>query len=189
MSVIIDVSHDQLLMSWSWLGPGWCSSTGRVRFQHCADGGIILRIGANVMENNLIRVYALSVCFVTILCVAATSGIALYGIAVYISPELGLDRTTYSAYQSNDGFRSSRFFYRPPAIVAEPSSGIIRSTTDYNTDLQPPMSDEEVEELRLRQYAVILKNEKFDAMKSLLRYLIILTVSSLLFAVHWRIAR
>tara|TARA_B100002003_G_C14121899_1_gene539656 strand:- start:1727 stop:1882 length:156 start_codon:yes stop_codon:yes gene_type:complete len=51
------------------------------------------------------------------------------------------------------------------------------------------MSDEEVEELRLRQYAVILKNEKFDAMKSLLRYLIILTVSSLLFAVHWRIAR
>lgn len=149
------------------------------------------------MKNNLIKIYALAVCFVTISCIAITSGFALHKVAIYVWPELGIESHVYAAYRSTDSYRNSPHLYsvtmagyrRAVFGLNRPGLTITEQSVDQNTDPRITMTDEEVEILRISQYAELLHQTIFDATKSLLRYIIILVVCAPLFFIHWRIAK
>ena len=52
-----------------------------------------------------------------------------------------------------------------------------------------PLADEEVEQLRLESYQMLIKNHKRSAMQELIRTAIVLLVSCFLFVLHWRLIR
>jgi hypothetical protein len=149
------------------------------------------------MKNNLIKIYALAVCFVCISCIAITSGFALYQGIVYVWPEWGIDSHMYASYQSSDSFKNSPYLYSSPRMVNRRAlyemnqSGVAipAQIMPKEPETRKPMGDEEIEELRKVQYANLLDQTKFDATQSLLRYFVILVVSAPLFFIHWRIAK
>jgi hypothetical protein len=59
-------------------------------------------------------------------------------------------------------------------------------STEFDAHPTPP-SNEEVEQLRLGSYRMLIKNHKRTAMQELTRTTIVLLVSCILFFVHWRL--
>jgi len=152
------------------------------------------------MKNKLVKIYALAVCFVTISCLAITAGIAIYTAVIYAWPPLGVPSHLHSAYQSNDAYRKSPYLFRDggglnsPALYTmsgNPYDMSMRKNPALRQDqnAKAAITEEEIEEIRLEQYELLLSDTKFDALKSLLRYLIIFSIAAPLFYVHWRIAK
>jgi hypothetical protein len=147
------------------------------------------------------RIYLLAVCFVSVVCVAIMAGVGLYSVLKVAAPELTLDTHSYNAHQSLDNFKSSHFYasrLHPQALFIPGAMGVTRSMSmrqsdmliNSETDAGPtPLSDEEVEHLRLESYQMLIKNHKRSAMQELIRTAIVLLISGILFFVHWRLIR
>ena len=54
-----------------------------------------------------IRIYALAVCFVSIICVAITSGFSLYNFITLVAPEFTIEPNRLQSYSSNAVFVSA----------------------------------------------------------------------------------
>jgi hypothetical protein len=147
------------------------------------------------------RIYLLAVCFVSVVCVAITGGIGLYSLLKIVAPELTLDTHSYNAHQSLDNFKSSHFYatrFHPQALFIPGAMGVARSMPMRQSDRlknsaqqadPTPLPDDEVEQLRLDSYQMLIKNHKRSAMQELIRTAIVLLVSCVLFFLHWRLIR
>ena len=149
------------------------------------------------MKNASYKIYALAVCFVTLMCSAIIVGVVLYNLVKIAAPELTLDSHSYNAHQSIDAFRRSQFyaFSRPvPALmtnrafVARPGVPIVEAP-ETSSDESLALSDAELEELRIESYASVLRGQRRNAVQSTIRLSIFLLVSLSLFFVHWRLVK
>jgi hypothetical protein len=59
------------------------------------------------MKKSLLEIYALAVCFVTIVCFVVAIGIAIYDIIQIANPEFTMKSHEYNKHQSNDAFWKS----------------------------------------------------------------------------------
>ena len=147
------------------------------------------------------RIYLLAVCFVAVVCAAITSGMGIYSLLKTVAPEMTLDTHSYNAHQSLNNFKKSHFYAtyaHPQAFIVPGAMGVARplamqrsellSNTQPTPDLKP-LSNEEIEQLRLESYQSVIKNHKRTAVQELLRISIILLGSCMLFFVHWRLVR
>ena len=147
------------------------------------------------------RIYLLAVCFVSVVCAAITSGMGIYSLLKIVTPEITLDTHSYNAHQSLDNFKKSHFYAthaHPQAFFVPGAMGVARPLpmrrSDVITNNQPepdriPLSDEEIEQLRLESYQSVIRNHKRSATQELIRISIILVVSCTLFFVHWRLTQ
>lgn len=145
------------------------------------------------------RIYLLAVCFVSVVCAAITSGMGIHNLLKLVAPEITLDTHSYNAHQSLDNFKKSHFYAtpaHPQAFIVPGAMGFARPLPIQRSDLitsnQPephltPLSDEEIEHLRLESYQSVIRNHKRTATQELIRISIILVVSCILFFVHWRL--
>ena len=135
-----------------------------------------------------IRLYALAVCFVSLLCAAITSGFALYNLVTLAAPSLTIEPYRIQSYSSNEVFTNSQFPY--PAFGR--ASFIINEGVSQAPPVNNPyaeMSDEEITAARLSRLQAELDAHAGSARLSLLRQGIIILISSLLFFTHWRLAK
>ena len=141
------------------------------------------------------KIYVLAVCFAALICAAITTGVVLYNLVKIAAPELTLDSHSYNAHQSIDAFRRSAFHAngRPgPLLVASgqfmPGRGApLVAVPDTTGDEDQQISDDELENLRVASYEVVLHGHRRGAIQSIIRTCIILFVSLSLFFVHWRL--
>jgi hypothetical protein len=141
------------------------------------------------------RIYLLAVCFVSVVCVAITAGTGLYSLLKIAAPEFTLDTHAYNAHQSNDNFRNSHFYtgqLRPQALFIPDGMGGARRQAEVLRNSPPqadqtPLPEEEVEQLRLKSYQMLIRNHQRSAMQELIRISIVLLVSGILFFAHWRL--
>jgi hypothetical protein len=63
------------------------------------------------LKKSLLEIYALAVCFATIVCFVISLGVALYKIVEIINPEFTMNSYEYKRYQSNDAYWQSRIDY------------------------------------------------------------------------------
>jgi len=119
------------------------------------------------MKKNLLEIYALAVCFVTIVCAVCATGIGLYDLLEISKPEFTMSAYTYQRHQTNDAF------------IQDECKEIGKKK----------LSEEKKTQLRLASYERALKTEQRDAIQSLVKVLIILSLDGLLFWLHWGIAR
>jgi len=119
------------------------------------------------MKKNLLEIYALAVCFVTVVCAVFVTGIGLYDLLEISKPEFTLASHQYQRYQSNEAFYSSE-------------------CEDGN---KKKLTEEEITKKRLAAYDTALKSEQRDAVQSLVKAFIVLVLDVLVFLFHWRLAR
>lgn len=149
------------------------------------------------MKNTSYKIYALAVCFVTLMCSAIVTGVILYNLVKIAAPELTLDAHSYNAHQSIDAFRNSQFygFGRPvPALLTRGAfvgrQGLpVVGGPETGTDESPAISDDELEILRVKSYEAVLRGQRRGAVQSMIRSSIFLLVSLSLFFMHWRLVK
>jgi len=137
-----------------------------------------------------IRIYALAVCFVSIICVAITSGFASYNLITLIAPAVTIDPGRLQSYSSNEVFVRSPggYFMRGgpvPSFIGNEGIATSRQQQDPFAD----MSEDEITALRLAQRQADIDSHRSRARLSILRQGIIILISSILFFVHWRLAK
>lgn len=113
------------------------------------------------MGRSLIQVYALCVCFATLMCLVVALGVGLYDLVQIAAPEFTLQQLPY--LESNEQFLQ----YFPD-----------------KKDLPPA----EVERLRREGHRESITQERRAAMQSGVFVAILLLIDAVVFAIHWRIA-
>lgn len=118
------------------------------------------------MKKSLLEIYALAVCFVTIICFAVSLGIGLYDVLEMSAPKFTLKSADFERHQTNEAF-----------------------TRGWNEEKRKKYTEEEIDGLREASYQVALAKEKRDAAQSLIRIIIIIFIDLVLFFIHWKIAK
>lgn len=111
---------------------------------------------------SLIQLYALAVCFTTLMCFMIALGIGLHDLVQIAAPGFTLNQS--GPHQSNDLYLQ----YYPAKVDS---------------------ADDEVSRLRLQALAEALHAERRGAQQSGLFVLIVLVIDAVVFGLHWRIAR
>jgi hypothetical protein len=117
------------------------------------------------MKRTSIEVYALAVCFVTLICFVVTLGMGIYDVIRIADPGFTMSTYNYERHQSNEAFLNSWPKGKPQ-----------------------PRADE-LTTLREESYKSALRSEKRGAVQSLTMALIVLIIDMIVFAIHWLIAK
>lgn len=145
------------------------------------------------MNNGTIKIYALAVCFASLMCGAIATGFFLFNILKIVVPEATIAPDTIRYYSSNEVFRNSQFYSaRARAIPLAIAPGAIMMpplpTTNDPSDT-PKLSEEEIEKLRLQQRDAVLSSHTFRARQGIILQIIIILISLVLFIAHWKLAK
>lgn len=124
------------------------------------------------MKKSILEIYALAVCFATVVCFVVAAGIAIYNAIEIITPEFTLSAHEYNRHQSNDAFwKNCDNSY----------------DNDKKENKRPP--EEELTKRRLESYQQVIKSERRAAFQSLTKTAIVIILDIIFFVAHWRIAR
>jgi len=108
------------------------------------------------------------------LCIAISTGVALYDLVQYSVPHLTVDTYQYQMRGQLIG-RSANFGLTMDA--------------NGNTSQPAPPSEAEIAAQQEQQLAMAIERERANALRSLLQIFTILLVSVPLYIVHWRLAK
>jgi hypothetical protein len=115
------------------------------------------------MKRSLLEIYALGVCFVTLICFAIALGVGLYDVVEIVNPEFTLSDWEFEKHQTNEKFLASWSKEKPI----------------------PP--EDQVTALRKQSYAVAVEAERRSALQSLVMVAIIILIDIVIFLLHWRL--
>jgi len=118
------------------------------------------------MKKSILEIYALAVCFVTVVCAVVALGIGIYDIVEMSNPEFTLAAYQFERHQTNEAFFS-------------------RECDEQISD----QTEEQKTQQRLASYDRALKTESRNAVQSLVKIVIVLVIDICVFLIHWRIAR
>lgn len=121
-----------------------------------------------------VQVYALTVCFFTMACLAITTGLALWSGLKIAVPTLTLSKSEYRAHQSDEAYLehlSAKYSYK------------IKNDQYTLPDI------EQIPAMRERAYSELVASERHGAMNSFLFQLIIIIVDLAVYWFHWRMVR
>jgi hypothetical protein len=116
------------------------------------------------MGRSTIQIYALCVCFFSLMCFVVALGVGLYDGVQMTAPQFFLTQHHDNMYRSNENY----LIYRP--------------------DLKS-MPGPELDRLRVKEFGEAVASQRKAAVQSLVLVTIILLIDSVVFAVHWRIAK
>jgi hypothetical protein len=124
------------------------------------------------MKRSLLELYALAVCFFTVICLVIALGVGLYDLVQIAQPEFTISAQTYERHQSNEAFASRAFI-----SLIEPQT-------------VPPegASQDEITSLRQDSYQAVLRMERRQASQSATLVAIVLAIDIAIFYFHWRVA-
>lgn len=144
------------------------------------------------MKKTILEIYALAVCFATIVCATVALGIALWDVVQVTAPEFTVNNYTFENYQDNDSFRSSDCAADPAREAAQAAaaaaSGAAAATVG-NSVGKCGYSEAELGAKREREWNKQLNSEKREGFQSLVRCLIVILLDLLVFSAHWILAR
>lgn len=126
------------------------------------------------MKKNALEIYALAVCFVTMVCFVATLGVGLYSTLEILKPAITLSSLQYERFQSNDAFWNQ--------------CGNARYCSDQEKKKERP-SESELTILREEAFSLTLLREQRDGVQGLIKAFIVIVIDIGVFLAHWSLAR
>ena len=125
------------------------------------------------MKKSILEIYALAVCFVTVICFVVCLGISGYSLIQIEKPDFTMKSYEYNRYQSNDAYwkYASRNY-------------------DYSKENNKLRSaDELLTKQRTEGFKQALASERRDGFQTLIKTMIIILINIFAFMLHWLIAR
>ncbi len=123
------------------------------------------------MKKSLLEIYALAVCFATVVCFVISLGIGIYDLVQITNPEFTLSSYEFKRYQTNDAF-----WNKCPSWEKRDKERT-----------RPP--EDELTKQRKESFQRALQAEQRDAFQSFTQVAIIIFISAIVFLIHWRIAK
>jgi hypothetical protein len=127
------------------------------------------------MKKTILEIYALAVCFVTVVCFVVALGIAAYGVVGIVKPDFTVSSWVYTQHQSNDAFWSG------------PGGSRVRSGGEDKSKERP--NEPDLTKLREASYERALASERRDNFQSVTKSSIVILIDLLVFIIHWLLAR
>jgi len=127
------------------------------------------------MKKSILEMYALTVCFVTVICFIVALGIGFYSLVQISSPSFTLDPWQYNQHQTNDSFWNTGSTYPMPMGGEEKKKE------------RPPES--ELTKQRLESYERVVKVEQRGGLQNLVKVMIVIIINIAVFYAHWRIGK
>ncbi len=124
------------------------------------------------MKKSLLEIYALAVCFATMVCFVIALGVALYSFIEIANPEFTMNSYQYYRYQSNDAYWLSK----------------INDYQNKDKEMKRPPEDELTRE-RKEGYRLAIISERRDGFQGVTKTAIIILIDTVVFLIHWLIAR
>jgi len=118
-----------------------------------------------MLSRNILRLYALAVCFVSVIVFSVSFGVGLYDVVQVNLPEMTLDSWQHERYQSNTNF-----------------------TRDWPPEKAVP-DDDTLARLREEGYRIAVAGEARGAKQSLVQQAITMLIMVALFLIHWKLSR
>ena len=124
------------------------------------------------MKKSILEVYAMAVCFATIVCFVVALGIGIYDIVRIANPEFTLSSYEYNRHQSNNAFWES-----------------YKCKYENKDKESKRPSEEDLTKQRQTSYQQEIKAEKRSGAQSLTIASIVILIDIVVFFIHWMIAR
>jgi len=118
-----------------------------------------------MLSRNILRLYALAVCFVSVIVFSVSFGVGVYDVVQVNLPETTLSGWQYERYQSNINF-----------------------VRDWPPEKAVP-DDDTLTRLREEGYRIAIAGEARDAKQSLIQQAITMLIMVALFLIHWKLSR
>ncbi|MGR8978907.1 MAG: hypothetical protein ACU84H_02280 [Gammaproteobacteria bacterium] len=132
------------------------------------------------MRKTIIEIYALAVCFFSVACLVITLGIALYDLVGIAAPAFTLDTRDYERHQSDQAFLES----------GGTTTHIVRvEGGERREEIRSATDSANLPKKREESFQRALKTEQRSAGQSLVRSTIIMIIASIVFMIHWRLAK
>ena len=122
------------------------------------------------------EIYALALCFSTIVCFVVALGIGVYDVVQVVNPEFTLNHYEYSRHQTNDTFWDS-------------DKGMPLDLWESHEKERPRPPEHELTKQREESYQQALRFEKRSAFQSIVQVAIIILIDCIVFMIHWWVAR
>lgn len=116
-----------------------------------------------------LEIYALAVCFASIVCLIISIGIAGYSIIEITAPKITMSSCKYQNYQTNDAYWKSK------------------SECSEKNIARP--KEDELTKQRLDTFALAIEGEQREGFQTLIKCLMFIFISGIVLLVHWRIAK
>jgi hypothetical protein len=127
------------------------------------------------MKKTVLEIYALAICFVTVVCFVIALGIAAYGIVGIANPGFTISSWVYAQHQTNDAFWNG------------PNAPRVHDGTDDKSKERP--NEAELTKQREASYERALASERRDNLQSIAKSSIVMLIDMIVFFLHWLIAR
>ncbi len=125
------------------------------------------------MKKTILEIYALAVCFVTVICFAVCLGVAGYSLIEIGKPDFTMRSYEYNQYQTNNQFWKD----------------CGRTYCSDEEKKRPRPSEEELTNKRKEAFDRALASEQRDGAQTLVKTLIVILIDIITFVVHWVVAR
>ena len=129
------------------------------------------------MKKSILEIYALSVCFVTLVCFVIVLGIGIYDLIQISNPEFTLNPHEYERHRSNEAFG--------PSFPRIEMRGIAPGVPIGPTEL----SEEEQTRKREESYQAAIRLERRSGIQSLTIVGIVMVINLFVFGVHWLLSK
>jgi len=149
------------------------------------------------MSNGSIKIYALAVCFVTLVCGAITTGFIVFNAVKIVAPTLTINPAQLNGYDNNMVFRASAIntgnggqpaydFVGPQGLPAAMLGAPGLSHSGVRP--VPKLSEEAVAKQRQERQARVIAGHVFLAKQGLILQAIIISICIILYLWHWKLA-
>ncbi len=125
------------------------------------------------MKKSIVEIYAMAVCFICAAISAISITIGIHNVVQIADPEFTMSAYEYSMHRDNESFLELKLMDIPK---------------EYNNPYRD-MSQQELTAARERSLRAALERERRNGQQSLLRCLIVVAVLSLMFWLHWILAK
>jgi hypothetical protein len=124
------------------------------------------------MQKSLLEIYALAVCFLSVMCFTVALGNVAWNVVVFANPEMSLDNATWAQHQSDEKYREYLI------------------SINYGTEESPylPPEGPALSQEREQSWTNALRGITRDAWPEILKWTISLALYAILFLIHWKMA-
>lgn len=126
------------------------------------------------MKKSILEIYALAVCFFTVVCFVAALGMGMYSVITIAKPGFTINSWQYEQLQDNDSYWKSCSVGRYCGPEAK-------------KNVRP--GEPELTKGREGSFACELSKEQRNGSQMLVKCLVAMLVNAVFFALHWLVAR
>ena len=120
---------------------------------------------------NLLEVYALAVCFVSVVVFVIVSGFGTWGLIQWVAPDFAISSYDYSCYLSDEAY-----------------SDCLKNRSYYDKNKEDLPTGEELTRKRLAKYQNDLVNTERAGKQTVVVIFVVLMIGLIIFYIHWSLA-